>query len=181
MLWVRGPLRFLSGIERPGNTGGVTVATGRGEDRVRVGAFRTPGRGSCIAWKATHGPAAPTPRPLRPGRLRQGPGRGRRQVPAAPAPGLLLLPTQAQQAGHSGRGGARLGERQTRATPPSVPGNSVDNVRRPAACVPTGRCPRSPSARRRGTGDAAVILRAVRTSLWFMCGTFQGNDMRQRT
>lgn len=88
MLWVHGPLCFLSGIERPGNTGGVTVATGRGEDHVRVGAFRTPGRGSCIAWSlegdaqagCSHPASAPTPRPLRPGRLRQGPGRGRRQV-----------------------------------------------------------------------------------------------------
>lgn len=175
MLWVRGPLRFLSGIERPGNTG-VRTACAWAPSELQDEAAASRG-----AWTATHGPAAPTPRPLRPGRLRQGPGRGRRQVPAAPAPGLLLLPTQAQQAGHSGRGGARLGERETRATPPSIPGNSVDNVRRPAACVPTGRCPRSPSARRRGTGDAAVILRAVRTSLWFMCGTFQGNDMRQRT
>lgn len=176
MLWVRGPLRFLSGIERPGNTGGVTVATGRGEDRVRVGAFRTPGRGSCIAWSldgdARAGCSHPASAPSRPAVA------GARSWPA---PGLLLLPTQAQQAGHSGRGGARLGKRETRATPPSIPGNSVDNVRRPAACVPTGRCPRSPSARRRGMGDAAVILRAVRTSLWFMCGTFQGNDMRQRT
>lgn len=72
--WVRGPLRFLSGIERPGNTG-VRTACAWAPSELQDEAAASRG-----AWKATHRPAAPTPRPLRPGRLRQGPGRGRRQV-----------------------------------------------------------------------------------------------------
>lgn len=146
MLWVRGPLRFLSGIERPGNTGGVTVATGRGEDRVRVGAFRTPGRGSCIAWSlegdARAGCSHPASAPSRPAAA------GARSWPA---PGPRRTSPRSAAAPHTGAAGRSLWERwspaggaQDQGHPAQHPGKLCGQRSTPSGLRSNGAMPTQP-------------------------------------